>query len=158
MSFRREYSKINRGLRCRRSTGQSWALGVFFFYRCARGGGRSWSDCAFWGLGDLFNRDLTGGYARRRRRGEELPLRAYGGIQSSFFPDNLKRNPPPYFPPPKKNFPKTHTHPSKLIRPLLPLFLQMVPPPRHQKNDRRTLPGFGPVHLACRTHRFLRLV
>lgn len=39
MSFRREYSKINRGLRCRRSTGQSWALGVFFFYRCARGGG-----------------------------------------------------------------------------------------------------------------------
>lgn len=104
MSFRREYSKINRGLRCRHSTGQSWALGVFFFYRCARG------DCAFWGLGDLFDRDLTGGYARRRRRGEEMPLRAYGGIQSSFFPGNLKRNPPPLLPPPKEKLPKnTHT-------------------------------------------------
>lgn len=34
----------------------------------------------------------------------------------------------------------------------------MVPPPRHQKNDRRTLPRFGPIHLARRAHRFLRLV
>lgn len=33
MSFRREYSKINRGLRCRCNTGESWALGGFLSLR-----------------------------------------------------------------------------------------------------------------------------
>lgn len=35
MLFRREYSKINRGLSCRCSIGEFWVL-VVCFYRCPR--------------------------------------------------------------------------------------------------------------------------
>lgn len=85
MSFRREYNKINRGLRCRCSTGESWALAVCFIVAPGEGGGKG--VCVgggdrellrFLGVGRFIYRDLTGGCARRRRREEEMPLRAYG--------------------------------------------------------------------------------
>lgn len=54
MLFRRECSKINRGLRCRCSIGEFWVI-VVLFYHCPGGGrGGVWGDggeLAFGGLG-----------------------------------------------------------------------------------------------------------
>lgn len=147
MSFKREYNKTNRGLRCRCSTGECWVLGVVLSFAT---GGR----LCFWGFEGSVYRNLTGGCARRRRRRRSsnaaaMMARAHGGNTIFLSPWQPHKNLPPTQ---KKTLPII-TNP-----PPLPLFLQMVPPPRHQKNDRRTLPRFGPVHLARRTHRFLRLV
>lgn len=148
MSFRREYNKINRGRRCRCSTGESWALGVLFC-RCAGGLGA----IALFGVWEIylsrFERRLCKKKKERRRNAAASIRGAGNSILLS--PWQSHKNPHPS-PPPKTHTPiKTNPSPP-------PLFLQMVSPPRHQKNDGRTLPGFGPVHLARRTHRFLRLV
>lgn len=65
MLFRRECSKINRGLSCRCSIGEFGV--VLLYFAIARGGGGG--DCALGGLGRyVFYGDLAGGGGRRRRR------------------------------------------------------------------------------------------
>lgn len=76
MSFRREYNKINRGLRCRCSTGESGALGVLIC-RCA---GRL-GAIALFGVWEIylsrFERRLC--KKKERRRNAAASIRGGGG-------------------------------------------------------------------------------
>lgn len=170
MSFRREYNKINRGLRCRCSIGESLGGCVFCFVVAppAEGGGGvrgEWmwglgAIALFGGLGDLFIEIRPAAVCKKKKERKKKCRCEHTGrggeFSPPFLPGNLTRIPTLPLPPKDKPS-KTHT-PIKTNPPPPPLFLQMVSPPRHQKNDGRTLPSFWPVHLARRTHRFLRLV
>lgn len=109
------------------------------FFRCAGGGGgRGWSDFAFWGLGDLFIK-IWPAAMQEEEEGEEkkCDCEHTEEFNPPFSLATSKEPPhsPPLSPPPlaKEKKPPNHTQPSKTNTLLLPFYFYRWYRPRATK-------------------------